>query len=102
MAKISYTKCDICGNELRTDPRICGFVNGYRIWNRLFNGIDICGDCIKKIKKLSIDKDIEEKCWELILKDNRKYSNDEVQAAYYQGVEDCLAKLSHHKLKEMK
>lgn len=97
MAKISYTECDICGCEIRTDPRFWGFVNGYNIL-----GLDICNDCKTKIKQLSIDIDIEEKCRKLILKDNRKYSNDDVQAAYCQGVEDCLANLSHRKLKEMK
>lgn len=97
MAKISYTKCDICGDELRTDPRIWGFVNGYNIL-----GLDICDNCKAKIKQLSTDIDIEEKCWKLILKDNRKYSNDDVQAAYYQGVEDCLANLSHNRLRNIK
>ena len=101
MSKINYRKCDICGHILETDIRCCGFTNGYRIWNRLFNSIDICCDCMKKIEQLSIDKNIEEKCWGLILKDNRKYSDDDKQAAYYQGVEDCLAKLSHHKLKNI-
>lgn len=102
MAKINYRECDVCHRTLKTDIRFCGFMNGYRIWNRLFGGIDICNDCMNKIKQLSIDKDIEEKCWKLILKDNRKYSNDDVQAAYYQGVEDCLAHLSHYKLRDIK
>lgn len=99
MAKINYRQCDICGNVLKTDIRYLGFANGYRIWNRLFNKIDICTDCMKKIKQLSIDKNIEEKCWNYILnKENRKYTDDDKQFAYYQGVEDCIANLSHHKL----
>ena len=61
MSKINYRVCDICGNILKTDIRFTGYVNGCRIWNKLFNRLDICDDCIGKIKRLSIDKKDEEK-----------------------------------------
>ena len=61
MSKINYRVCDICGNILKTDIRFAGYVNGCRIWNKLFNRLDICDDCIGKIKRLSIDKKDEEK-----------------------------------------
>lgn len=60
MSKVNYRKCDICGNILNKDVRVFGFINGYRIWNRLFNKLDICHSCIKKIKQLSIDSKDEE------------------------------------------
>ena len=50
MSKVNYRKCDICGDILKKDARVFGFINGYRIWNRLFNKLDICHSCIKKIK----------------------------------------------------
>ena len=60
MSKVNYRRCDICGDILKTDIRIFGFTNGYRIWNRLFNKLDICDTCMKKIKQLSIDSKEEE------------------------------------------
>ena len=48
MSKINYRVCDICNRELKTDIRLVGFTNGYRIYNRLFNSIDICDECMKK------------------------------------------------------
>ena len=60
MSKVNYRRCDICGEILKTDIRISGFTNGYRIWNRLFNKLDICNTCMKKIKQLSIDSKEEE------------------------------------------
>lgn len=49
MSKVNYRKCDICGDILKKDIRVYGFVNGYRIWNRLFNKLDICNSCMKKL-----------------------------------------------------
>ena len=60
MSKVNYRRCDICGEILKTDIRVSGFTNGYRIWNRLFNKLDICNTCMEKIKQLSIDSKEEE------------------------------------------
>lgn len=49
MSKVNYRRCDICGEILKTDIRFSGFTNGYRIWNRLFNKLDICNTCMKKL-----------------------------------------------------
>lgn len=98
MAKINYRQCDICGEILKLDRCI----NGYRIWNRLFNKLDICNNCMKKIKKLSVDKDIEIQCLNYIGKMERNFTNNDEMSAYYQGVEDCLAGLSHYKLAKIK
>ena len=61
MSKIKYRVCDICGNripgfELDITGIAKRYINGCRIWNKLFNSLDICDDCIGKIKRLSIDK----------------------------------------------
>ncbi len=61
MSKIKYRVCDICGNRIPGfELDITGIakrhINGCRIWNKLFNSLDICDDCIGKIKRLSMIK----------------------------------------------
>ena len=75
VSKINYRVCDICGNILKTDIRFTGYVNGCRIWNKLFNRLDICNDCIDKIKRLSIDKKDEEKYIKEVFDKAKKYDN---------------------------
>lgn len=102
MSKVKYRKCDICGNTLETDIRFYGFLNGYRIWNRLFNHLDICNDCMKKIKILSIDVKDEEKYIDELFDKHNKYENIDCESAYFQGVEDMLSILSHKRLNKIK
>ncbi len=98
MSKINCRVCDICGNILKTDIRFTGYVNGCRIWNKLFNRLDICNDCIKKIERLSIDKKDEEKYIKEVFNNAKKYSNPDMESAYYEGIEDALSVLSHKRL----
>ena len=101
MSKINYRVCDGCNLELETDIRLTGFTNGYRIYNRLFNGIDICDECMKKIKNLSKDIDKEKKIFKKIHKKASQYNNIDNRSAYYEGVEDVLEILSNKELLKM-
>lgn len=107
MAKIKYRECDICGNRIPGFEFDIGgiakrYINGCHIWNKLFNGIDICDDCVDKIKYLSIDKKNEEKFISEFFKNEKKYDNPDMQSAYYEGLEDALKVLSHKRLKDIK
>lgn len=101
MSKINYRVCDICGNILKTDIRFTGYVNGCQIWNKLFNRLDICDDCIDKIKRLSIDKKDEEKYIKEVFDKAKDYHDVDEQVAYYQGIEDAFGVLSHKRLKNL-
>lgn len=101
MSKINCRVCDICGNILKTDIRFTGYINGCRIWNKLFNRLDICDDCIDKIKRLSIDKKDEEKYIKEVFDKARNYDNPDLKSVYYQGIEDTLNVLSHKRLKNL-
>lgn len=98
MSKIKYRVCDICGNILKTDIRFTGYVNGCRIWNKLFNRLDICNDCIDKIERLSIDKKDEERYIKEVFDNAKKHVNPDMKSAYYEGIEDALSVLSHKRL----
>ena len=102
MSKINYRVCDICGNTLKTDIRFYGCMNGCRIWNKLFNRLDICNDCLEKIKYLSIDKKDEEKYMKEVFDNARNYHDIDKQFIYYEGVEDALSVLSHKRLANIK
>lgn len=102
MSKINYRVCDICGNILKTDIRFTGYVSGYRIWNKLFNRLDICDDCIGKIKRLSIDKKDEEKYIKEVFDKAKDYDNPDMKSAYYKGIEDAFGILSHKRLANIK
>lgn len=102
MSKVNYRRCDICGNVLKTDIRIFGFTNGYRIWNQLFNKLDICDTCMEKIQKLSTDVKNEEKYVNELFDKHEKYENFDNEAAYLQGAEDMLGVLNHKRLRNIK
>lgn len=102
MSKVNYRKCDICGDILKKDVRVCGFVNGYRIWNRLFNKLDICHSCMKKIRQLSIDSKDEEKYVNELFDNHDRYEDFDYESAYLQGAEDMLGILSHKRLRTIK
>ena len=102
MSKVNYRRCDICGDILKTDIRVSGFTNGYRIWNRLFNKLDICCTCMEKIKQLSIDIKEEEKYVQEIFDHHEQYEDIACESAYLQGVEDMLDILSHNRLRNIK
>lgn len=102
MSKVNYRKCDICGDALKKNTRVCGFVNGYRIWNRLFNKLDICHSCMKKIRQLSIDSKDEEKYVNELFDNHDRYEDFDYKSAYLQGAEDMLGILSHKRLRTIK
>lgn len=105
MAKIKYRVCDICGNRIHgfeLDMTRIVRSNDCRIWNKLFNRLDICNDCIDKIKRLSIDKKDEEKYIKEVFDKAKKYDNPDMESAYYEGIEDTLNVLSHKRLKNIK
>lgn len=64
--------------------------------------MDICYDCIGKIKQLSIDKKDEEKYMQEVLDNARNYHDVDKKSAYYEGVEDALNVLSHKRLANIK
>lgn len=102
MAKIRYNKCDICDEMLNTDPRFFGYRNGVKFVG-LFQSLDICTNCMKKIKYLVNDIKIEQKCIDDIFNkkiDNYNYDIDE-KSSYLQGVTDTLEILSHKRLKRV-
>lgn len=102
MSKVNYRKCDICGDIIKKDVRVYGFDNGYRIWNKLFNKLDICHSCMKKIKQLSADVKDEEKYVNELFDKHDIYENFDYESAYLQGAEDMLSILSHKRLKNIK
>lgn len=107
MSKIKYRVCDICGNKIPSfEFDIKGiakrYINGCRIWNKLFNRLDICDDCIGKIKRLSVDKKDEEKYMKEVFDNARNYHDIDKQSIYYEGVEDALSVLSHKRLANIK
>lgn len=102
MSKVNYRMCDICGSILKTDIRVYGFVNGYRIWNRLFNRLDICHSCMKKIRQLSTDVKDEEKYVDELFDKHETYENSDNESAYLQGAEDMLSILSNRRLRHIK
>ena len=83
MSKVNYRKCDICGEILKTDIRVFGFTNGYRIWNRLFNKLDIWDTCMEKIKQLSIDSKEEEKYVKELFDKRNKYEDFNLESIYF-------------------
>ena len=106
VSKINYRVCDICGNiipgfELDITGIAKRYINGCRIWNKLFNSLDICDDCIGKIKRLSIDQKDEEKYIQEVFDKARNYDNPDLKSAYYEGIEDTLNVLSHKRLKNL-
>lgn len=102
MSKVNYRRCDICGSILKKDARVSSFINGYRIWNRLFNRLDICHSCMKKINQLSTDIKDEEKYVDELFDKHETYENFDNESAYLQGAEDMLSILSHKRLKNIK
>lgn len=102
MSKVNYRKCDICGAALKENVRVPGFINGYRIWNRLFNKLDICRTCMKKIQQLSTDVKDEKKYVDELFDKHETYENFDNESAYLQGAEDMLNILSHKRLRDIK
>lgn len=102
MSKVNYRKYDICGSVLEKNVRVPGFINGYRIWNRLFNKLDICRTCMKKIQQLSIDVKDEEKYVDELFDKHETYENFDNESAYLQGAENMLSILSHKRLRNIR
>ena len=106
VSKVNYRVCDICGNRIPCfEFDITGiakrYINGCRIWNKLFSRLDICDDCIDKIKQLSIDKRDEETYIKEVFDKAKNYDNPDMKSAYYEGIEDTLNVLSHKRLKNL-
>lgn len=102
MSKVNYRRCDICGEILKTDIRVLGFMNGYRIWNRLFNKLDICNECMDKIRQLSTDVKEEEKYVKELFDKHNKYDDFNLESIYLQGATDMLDILSNNRLRNIK
>ena len=104
MAKVKYRECDICGHKLHENSVAGGYLDGYRILNRFFNKLDICSNCMKKIKLLSIDVKEEKKCIDKFFDDGNEYSeiDDNYKTAYLHGAKNILDVLSHNRLKDIK
>lgn len=102
MSKVNYRRCDICGETLVKNSKGNNYLNGYRIWNRLFNKLDICNTCMGKIKQLSIDSKEEEKYVKELFDKHNKYEDFNLESIYLQGVEDMLDILSHNRLRNIK
>lgn len=102
MSKVNYRKCDICGAVLKKDVRVFGFINGYRIWNRLFNKLDICHSCMKRLSNfllmLKTKKNMLMNCFD----NHDRYEDFDYESAYLQGAEDMLGILSHKRLRTIK
>ena len=97
MSNVRYRKCDICGGII---PYSDFKSYGRRIFYKILNHIDICNECMSKIKQLSIDaKSAEDSACECV-KDN-PYDDKDLAIAYLDGVQAVLNKLSHHKLRNM-
>ena len=101
MSNVRYIKCDICGNTI-SDLDFKSY--GRRILLKWLHHIDICDECMSKIRKLSIDLEIEDKCvCECI--DNNPYQgqyDNGLETAYLEGVQAALDTMSHNRLKKMK
>lgn len=101
MSNVRYIKCDICGDAI-PDSDLDFKSYGKRIFYKMLNHIDICGECIAKIQKLSIDSKIEDKCvCECI--DNNPYQGqyaNGLETAYLEGVQAALDTMSHNRLKK--
>ena len=72
--------------------------NGYMIWNRIFNKLDICNKCMEKIRLLSIDKKDEQEYVDKLIGNMKSYSNCDCQSAYCEGLDDALSVLSYRRL----
>ncbi len=100
MAKINYRVCDACGSSITIMGKHSRRITGYSILNRLFRKIDICDECLRKLRMLSIDKEDELKYLKQI-----KYDHGydlPCESAYLQGWDDALKVLSHHRLRDIK
>ena len=102
MSNVRYIKCDICGNAI-PDSDFDFESYGRRIFLKLLNHIDICSECMSKIKQLSIDAKSAEDCACECVKNNPydDIKDKDLAIAYLEGVQTVLDKLSHHKLRSM-
>lgn len=101
MARVNYIKCDICGNMINKDST---FPAGFRFRiHKPKNKIDICDECISKIKCLSIDVDAEQKVVDEIVRNAYvKFDNSDEQSIYLQGVQDAIESMSHYRMNKLK
>lgn len=96
MSKVNYRECDICGKVMN------GGVFEITV-RRLFNKMDICGSCARKIKRLSDDIDLEKTVANKVIPEGmEKYKDNECMcSAFLDGVEMTLNELSHNKLERV-
>lgn len=92
MAKINYIQCDICKGVVKDNL----FKSKIRK-----NKLDICEECLKKIKHLSIDVSAELKVLDEVVK-NVNWEDSNMASVYLQGVQDTLEAMSHHRLNKLK
>ena len=92
MAKVKYRVCDICHESMDNPSKFTMLIH-------FLFGMDVCVNCLDKLKRLSIDREEEMKYINEICKCTGKYEDDDCEIAYCQGVEDALNVLSHRRLK---
>lgn len=104
MAKVKYTKCDVCDCQIQNDRKASYYKKGFRLFIGTFfhyDMIDICDDCLMKIRQMKRDINLEDMvCNEVIDQAFTKHSDPILQTTYLEGVEDTLNCFEHHMLKK--
>lgn len=104
MAKVKYTKCDVCDCQIQNDRKASYYKKGFRLFIGTFfhyDMIDICDDCLMKIRQMKRDINLEDMvCNEVIDQAFTKHSDPILQTAYLEGVQDTLNCFEHHMLKK--
>ena len=79
MAKVKYTKCDVCDCQIQNDCKSPYYKKGFRLFiGALFHYdmIDICDDCLMKIRQMKRDVNLEDMvCNEVIDQAFTKHSD---------------------------
>lgn len=89
MAKVKYTKCDVCDCQIQNDRKASYYKKGFRLFIGTFfhyDMIDICDDCLMKIRQMKRDINLEDMvCNEVIDQAFTKHSDPILQTAYLEG-----------------
>lgn len=104
---VNYIKCDICGEHIdKTDVFKKGGFR-FKIKETLFSHfkkLDICDNCLNKIRIVIEDVHSEEELLNNILDSGhlKDYMDDREQSVYLQGVQDALTVLAPYKIRQQK
>ena len=92
LARVNYIQCDICRGVVKNNP----------LKSRIRkNKLDICENCLEKIKYLSTDVSAELKVLDEVIS-NVNWEDSNIASIYLQGVQDTLEAMSHHRLNKIK